>query len=184
MLFYYPMTALLTVFEHVICDPCNNSAKNDIALMEVVVGFFGRLEYLTSGVAAFTKTAEVVKQARIAMEHAQEDNRSAAARRTGSLTAPKDTAFTWGSNDAATRQEPVPPGTVEQMGNGSLPSELSFGSDAPTMALDGLADIGTDTSTWSLPWDFPLEDQAEHDTVPSAWTHMETSLPANVSDPG
>lgn len=32
--------------------------------MEVVVGFFGRLEYVTSGEAAFTKTAEFVRQAR------------------------------------------------------------------------------------------------------------------------
>lgn len=32
--------------------------------METVVGFFGRLEYVTSGEAAFTKTTEFVRQAR------------------------------------------------------------------------------------------------------------------------
>lgn len=32
--------------------------------METVVGFFGRLEYITSGETAFTKTAEFVRQAR------------------------------------------------------------------------------------------------------------------------
>jgi hypothetical protein len=32
--------------------------------MEAVVGFFGRLEYITSGETAFTKTAEFVRQAR------------------------------------------------------------------------------------------------------------------------
>uniref|UniRef100_A0A8H7NBZ8 Uncharacterized protein n=1 Tax=Bionectria ochroleuca TaxID=29856 RepID=A0A8H7NBZ8_BIOOC len=31
--------------------------------METVVGFFGRLEYVTSGEAAFTKTTEFVRQA-------------------------------------------------------------------------------------------------------------------------
>ena len=38
--------------------------------MEVVVGFFGRLEFVTSGVAAFTKTGEFVRQARNVVDQA------------------------------------------------------------------------------------------------------------------
>jgi hypothetical protein len=70
------MTALLAVFAHVIYNPTELSARNDIALMEVVVGFFGRLEFLTSGVTAFTKTGEIVRQARIAVDHVCQDRAS------------------------------------------------------------------------------------------------------------
>lgn len=63
-MFYYPFTALTTIFMHVVCSPPDDSIQNDIALMEVIVGFFGRLEYITSGEAAFTKTTEFVRQAR------------------------------------------------------------------------------------------------------------------------
>lgn len=38
--------------------------------MEVIVGFFGRLEYVTSGEAAFTKTTEFVRQARSVTDNA------------------------------------------------------------------------------------------------------------------
>ncbi|KAH7159409.1 fungal-specific transcription factor domain-containing protein [Dactylonectria estremocensis] len=62
--FYYPFTALTTLFAHVVTSPNDTSTRNDIALMEVVVGFFGRLEYITSGEAAFTKTTEFVRLAR------------------------------------------------------------------------------------------------------------------------
>ncbi|KAH6970939.1 fungal-specific transcription factor domain-containing protein [Ilyonectria sp. MPI-CAGE-AT-0026] len=64
LMFYYPFTALTTIFMHVVCSPPDDSIQNDIALMEVIVGFFGRLEYITSGEAAFTKTTEFVRQAR------------------------------------------------------------------------------------------------------------------------
>lgn len=46
--------------------------------METVVGFFGRLEYVTSGEAAFTKTTEFVRQARKVIDSYKNkgDNRS------------------------------------------------------------------------------------------------------------
>ncbi|KAJ4040755.1 hypothetical protein NW756_011138 [Fusarium oxysporum] len=62
--FYYPFTALSTIFVNVVLEPSSETVNSDIALMEVVVGFFGRLEYITSGIAAFTKTREFVRQAR------------------------------------------------------------------------------------------------------------------------
>ncbi|KXH49698.1 hypothetical protein CNYM01_01552 [Colletotrichum nymphaeae SA-01] len=56
--------ALTTIFVHVVSNPHDCRNQSDIALMETVVGFFGRLEYVTSGEAAFTKTTEFVRQAR------------------------------------------------------------------------------------------------------------------------
>jgi hypothetical protein len=64
LVFYYPFTALTTIFVHIVSNPPSESTQSDIALMEAVVGFFGRLEYITSGETAFTKTAEFVRQAR------------------------------------------------------------------------------------------------------------------------
>lgn len=58
------MTALLTIFLHLISSPTDKSAANDVALMEVAVGFFGRLEYVTSGEAGFTQVTEFVRHAR------------------------------------------------------------------------------------------------------------------------
>jgi hypothetical protein len=58
------MTALVTIFMHVIHDPLASSTSHDIALMDAVVGFFGRLEYVTSGEAAFTQMGEFVRQVR------------------------------------------------------------------------------------------------------------------------
>lgn len=69
-MFYYPFTALTTLFLHVVGSPSQESARDDIALMEIVVGFFGRLEYITSGEAAFTKTTEFVRQARSVVTNA------------------------------------------------------------------------------------------------------------------
>jgi len=65
------MTALVTIFMHVVCNPLEWTANNDIALMEVIIGFFGRLEFVTSGVAAFTKTGEFVRQARYMVDRAR-----------------------------------------------------------------------------------------------------------------
>lgn len=70
------MTALVTVFMHVVSNPLEATASNDIALVEVVIGFFGRLEFVTSGVAAFTKTGEFVRQARSVVEEAKANTSS------------------------------------------------------------------------------------------------------------
>ena len=64
LVFYYPFTALTSLFFHIVANPSEESVREDIALMEIVIGFFGRLEYITSGEAAFTKTTEFVRQAR------------------------------------------------------------------------------------------------------------------------
>lgn len=63
-MFYFPFTALTTIFVHTVSSPPDQHSQSNIALMEIVVGFFGRLEYITSGEAAFTKSSEFVRQAR------------------------------------------------------------------------------------------------------------------------
>ncbi|KAH7258813.1 fungal-specific transcription factor domain-containing protein [Fusarium solani] len=70
LVFYYPLTALTTIFLHVVSNPFDESTQSDIALMEVIVGFFGRLEYVTSGEAAFTKMTEFIRQARSVTDNA------------------------------------------------------------------------------------------------------------------
>jgi hypothetical protein len=73
LVFYYPMTAITTIFMHIVYNPLATSVSNDIALMDAVVGFFGRLEFITSGEAAFTRMGELVQQARCIVLRAQED---------------------------------------------------------------------------------------------------------------
>ncbi|KAJ4991088.1 hypothetical protein SVAN01_03438 [Stagonosporopsis vannaccii] len=73
LVFYYPMTAISTLFMHIVCYPLAMSVSNDIALMDAVVGFFGRLEYITSGEAAFTRMGELVQQARYIVSSAHEE---------------------------------------------------------------------------------------------------------------
>lgn len=70
------MTALTTIFVHVVGDPQSDSAGNDVALMEAAVGHFGRLEFLTAGGTAFTKIGELVRLARSVVEAAQSSDES------------------------------------------------------------------------------------------------------------
>lgn len=74
LVFYYPFTALTTIFVHIVTKPPCESTKSDIALMETVVGFFGRLEYVTSGETAFTKASEFVRQARTVTDRYNDRN--------------------------------------------------------------------------------------------------------------
>ncbi|OCK74675.1 hypothetical protein K432DRAFT_310261, partial [Lepidopterella palustris CBS 459.81] len=64
MLFYYPTTALIALFIGVVSYPEVDSANNDIALMHVVIGHLGRLEFITAGGTAFNKIGELVRLAR------------------------------------------------------------------------------------------------------------------------
>lgn len=69
---------------HIVTNPNASTAQSDIALMEMVVGFFGRLEYITSGEAAFTKTTDFVRQAR-EITDSDSKSRAQAARRRSSI---------------------------------------------------------------------------------------------------
>ncbi|KAH9220912.1 fungal-specific transcription factor domain-containing protein [Leptodontidium sp. 2 PMI_412] len=74
MLFYYPMTALLSVFTSVVCNPFSGSGNSDIALMEVIVGHLGRLEFMTAGGTAFNKIGGLVRLARLILSRACEES--------------------------------------------------------------------------------------------------------------
>ncbi|EFX06040.1 fungal specific transcription factor domain containing protein [Grosmannia clavigera kw1407] len=89
LVFYYPLTALTTLFMHVMCNPSDGSSSNDIALMEAVVGLFGRLEYVTSGEAAFTKATEFVRQARSVVDRWHSDLNSGSLPTTHSPSPPR-----------------------------------------------------------------------------------------------
>ncbi|KAF4493699.1 fungal specific transcription factor domain containing [Fusarium agapanthi] len=91
IVFYYPFTALTTIFIHVVSNPPDDSTQSDIALMETIVGFFGRLEYITSGEASFTKTTEFVRLARNVTE--KYGQRSTGQKASGSNTTVLDQAM-------------------------------------------------------------------------------------------
>jgi hypothetical protein len=79
LLFYYPFTALAILFSHVITNPLAPTASNDIALMDVVTGLFGRLDFVSSGMRSLTEVGEFARLARAAVKRARThlDRRSA-----------------------------------------------------------------------------------------------------------
>jgi hypothetical protein len=79
LLFYYPFTALGILFSHVITNPLAPTASNDIALMDVVTGLFGRLDFVSSGMRSLTEVSEFARLARAAVQRARThvDRRSA-----------------------------------------------------------------------------------------------------------
>ena len=71
LLFYYPFTALGILFSHVITNPLAPTASNDIALMDVVTGLFGRLDFVSSGMRSLTEVGEFARLARAAVQRAR-----------------------------------------------------------------------------------------------------------------
>jgi hypothetical protein len=70
LLFYYPFTALTIVFSHVIANPLLSTARNDIALMNVVTGLFGRLDFVSSGLMSCNEYGEFTRLARAIVQRA------------------------------------------------------------------------------------------------------------------
>jgi hypothetical protein len=70
LLFYYPFTALTVVFSHVIANPYLPTARNDIALTDVVTGLFGRLDFVSSGLMSCSESGEFTRLARATLERA------------------------------------------------------------------------------------------------------------------
>jgi hypothetical protein len=70
LLFYYPFTALTVVFSHVIANPYLPTARNDIALTDVVTGLFGRLDFVSSGLMSCSESGEFTRLARATVERA------------------------------------------------------------------------------------------------------------------
>src|SRR5271154_4345412 len=71
LLFYYPFTALGILFSHVITNPLSPTASNDIALMDVVTGLFGRLDFVSSGMRSLAEVGEFARLARDAVKRAR-----------------------------------------------------------------------------------------------------------------
>jgi hypothetical protein len=61
----------MTLFMHVVSDPLNPMAMDDIALMEVVTGLFGRLKFLSGGLRSFDQAKEIVRMAQLGMHNAR-----------------------------------------------------------------------------------------------------------------
>jgi hypothetical protein len=70
LVIYYPLTAIITLFTNAVMDPLAPSAKTDIALIQTVVGLFGRLEYMSSGEILLTRSGEFAKIASAVVERA------------------------------------------------------------------------------------------------------------------
>ena len=68
--FYYPVLRLINLFVHVLKHLTVSSAASDIALMEVIVGQFRRLEFASSGQMSFSFAREIAGLARTAVKKA------------------------------------------------------------------------------------------------------------------
>jgi hypothetical protein len=61
----------MTLFAHVISEPLNPTAADDIALMEVVNGLFGHLKFLSSGLTSLGEAKEFARLAQLAVHNAK-----------------------------------------------------------------------------------------------------------------
>lgn len=61
----------MAIFVEVITNPLAPSVMNDVALIEVAMGLFGRVEFVTSGRIRLTRTTELAKIARLVVEEAK-----------------------------------------------------------------------------------------------------------------
>ncbi|EXJ59128.1 hypothetical protein A1O7_06559 [Cladophialophora yegresii CBS 114405] len=73
LVIYYPLTAIITIFTFLASNPRSSSATADIALMQCVLGLFGRIEYISSGNILLTKSGEFIKIVSSLVEKAKND---------------------------------------------------------------------------------------------------------------
>lgn len=70
--FYYPMVGLINLFVSILKSPASLVAPSDVALMDIAVGHFGHLEFITTSELAFPFTREVAVLARETVKKARE----------------------------------------------------------------------------------------------------------------
>ncbi|KAJ3548981.1 hypothetical protein NM208_g568 [Fusarium decemcellulare] len=70
---YYPLKALITLFMHVINNPQASSVTENIAAMEMVTGFFARVDFLTAGQLQLTNCREFSAIARTVVENTKHE---------------------------------------------------------------------------------------------------------------
>jgi hypothetical protein len=61
--FYYPFVGLINLFIYILKYPTLPSALSDVALMDVITGHFGRVEFITSAELAFPFIREITSLA-------------------------------------------------------------------------------------------------------------------------
>lgn len=64
LVFYYPFTALTVLFTHIMAYPLAPPARHDSALLDVIAGHFGRVEFVSSGVLQMAQAGEFPRLAR------------------------------------------------------------------------------------------------------------------------
>jgi hypothetical protein len=69
--FYYPMVGFINMFISVLKLPGLPSAQSDVALLDVVAGHFGHMDFITSSELAFPFTTEVAALARATVKKAK-----------------------------------------------------------------------------------------------------------------
>jgi hypothetical protein len=68
LLVYYPIMAVLVLFINLVTHRLTVVPTNDIAVMDIVTGMFGRLEFVTSGTIALSRIGEFARIARDYLE--------------------------------------------------------------------------------------------------------------------
>ena len=70
LLVYYPIMAVLVLFINIVTHRVAVVPANDIAVMEIVTGIFGKLQFVSSGTIALSRIGEF---ARIARDYVEMD---------------------------------------------------------------------------------------------------------------
>lgn len=63
LLVYYPLTAVLTVFTHAVSHPSRAGLEDDVILLQIAAGYFGMLEYVTSGMVGMRNVSDLIRYA-------------------------------------------------------------------------------------------------------------------------
>ena len=69
--FYYPLAGLVNLVIYVLKTPHSTSVAADVSLMDIVVGHFGYLEYVSSSVLVFPFPREITSYTRRVVEKAK-----------------------------------------------------------------------------------------------------------------
>ncbi|KAM5357363.1 hypothetical protein ACJZ2D_016339 [Fusarium nematophilum] len=67
LLFYYPLIGMINMFICILNSPTSENTQRDISLLEMVVGYFGYLDYASDGTISFSFTASLGTWARQAV---------------------------------------------------------------------------------------------------------------------
>lgn len=70
--FYYPLAGLVNLVIYVLKTPHSTSVAADVSLMDIVVGHFGYLEYVSSSVLVFPFPREITSYTRRVVEKAKQ----------------------------------------------------------------------------------------------------------------